>query len=105
VTSRIVHHLMDGVHPEQLESAEAAAQSVPGVLAVHARGRWMGRRLVLEVEGVLPAGTSLAEAGEIGRRIEAAVHQAVGECRFVQWIPICGERTMFPPSSRADSNH
>jgi divalent metal cation (Fe/Co/Zn/Cd) transporter len=89
VTSRIVHHLMDGVNPEQLKCAEAAAQSVPGVLAVNARGRWMGRRLILEIEGALPAGTSLKQADEIGRQVSIAVHRAVNEARFVQWIPIC----------------
>jgi divalent metal cation (Fe/Co/Zn/Cd) transporter len=49
VTSDIVGHLMDGVDPDVLARAAAAADSVPGVLAVEVKGRWTGRSLRLEV--------------------------------------------------------
>jgi cation diffusion facilitator family transporter len=42
VTSEIVHHLMDGVEPENLEAARQAARGVPGVYDVAVRGRWDG---------------------------------------------------------------
>jgi hypothetical protein len=61
--------------------------SLPGVQNVLVQGRWMGRSLVLDVEGCLPAETSLAEAETIGRAADKAVHTAVHEARDVRWIP------------------
>jgi cation diffusion facilitator family transporter len=87
VTRYIVDHLMDGIDPGHLAAAEDAARSVSGVLGATARGRWMGRCLVLEVEGELSPGTELASAGAIGRRVEEAVHEAVPQARRVAWIP------------------
>ena len=87
VTGEIVHHLMDGVEPETLEAARRAASDVPGVEDVVVRGRWMGRSLMLEVEGQLPPGTSLAQAEEVGRAVELAVNDATEDARHVSWIP------------------
>jgi divalent metal cation (Fe/Co/Zn/Cd) transporter len=56
VTSDIVVRLMDGVDPQLLARAEAAALQVPGVEHVHARARWMGRSLIVDIEGFM-AGT------------------------------------------------
>jgi cation diffusion facilitator family transporter len=96
VTSEVVHHLMDGVEPEFLSAAEAAARSVSGVLCATARGRWMGRSLTLEVEGLLDADTSLQRAREIGRQVENAVHEAVRQVRQVSWIPAPRARSPSP---------
>lgn len=85
VTSEIVVHLMDGVEPEVLVAAEAAAVTVPGLGHVHVRGRWVGRSLVLEVEGFLPGATSLDAADALGGRVQAAVAAAVPGCRAVVW--------------------
>jgi cation diffusion facilitator family transporter len=87
VTNEILHHLMDGVEPEHLEAAREAACSVPEVLDVAVRGRWMGRSLTLEVEGRLPGETSLGRAEEIGQAVEVAVRNAVDDVRHVTWIP------------------
>jgi len=87
VTTEILHHLMDGVEPERLETARQAAVSVPEVRDVAVRGRWMGRSLTLEVEGQLPGETALARAEEIGQAVEAAVRDAVEEARHITWIP------------------
>ena len=87
VTSEIVRHLMDGVEVEHLEVARQAASGVAGLRDVLVRGRWMGRSLVLEVEGRLPGETSLADAEEVGRVVEEAVRTAVEEARQVRWIP------------------
>jgi cation diffusion facilitator family transporter len=86
VTREIVHHLMDGVDPIDIDAARDAALGVDDVPDAAVRGRWMGRSLVLEVEGRLPADTSLAKAESIGRQVEAAVHDAVPAARRVQWI-------------------
>lgn len=86
VTREIVHHLMDGIDPSDIDAARDAALRVDGVREVAVRGRWMGRSLAIEVEGRLPAETSLAKADSIGRQVEAAVHDAVPAARRVQWI-------------------
>lgn len=85
VTMDMIEHLMDGVDPGQLEAAETAARTVPGVQAAKARGRWMGRSLVVEVEGELPDRCSLQEADEIGHRVKHAVLDAVHEVSEVRW--------------------
>lgn len=87
VIREIVHHLMDGVEPEHLQAARQAAESVPGVEHVDVRGRWMGRSLALEVEGEVPAATTIEQAERIGCRVEQAVYGVVEEARRVKWIP------------------
>jgi cation diffusion facilitator family transporter len=87
VTSEILEHLMDRVRPELLAQAEAAALSIAGVRHSHIRGRWMGRSLLLEVEGFVPSGTSVDAAEALGREVEAAVAAAVPESRAVLWCP------------------
>jgi cation diffusion facilitator family transporter len=87
VTRDIIRHLMDGVEPEHLEAARQATQAVVGVHAALVRGRWMGRTLILEVEGRLAPETTLAQAEQIGQAVESAVHSAVEEVRQVIWIP------------------
>jgi cation diffusion facilitator family transporter len=87
VSSEIVRHLTDGVETEHLEAARLAAAGVPGLQNVLVRGRWMGRSLVIEVEGQLPGETSVAEAEVTGRAVEEAVRVAVEEVRQVSWIP------------------
>lgn len=93
MTREIVHHLMDGVDPTDIGAARDAALRVDGVRDVAVRGRWMGRSLVIEAEGKLPAETSLAKAESIGRQVEAAVVDAVPAARRVDWIarPISGD--------------
>jgi divalent metal cation (Fe/Co/Zn/Cd) transporter len=45
VTAEVVHRLADGVDPSVITTAEAAAESVPGVIHAHARALWTGRTL------------------------------------------------------------
>jgi cation diffusion facilitator family transporter len=87
VTSQVVHHLMDGVDPEQLAAAEEAVRQIAGVRRARVRARWMGRSLMLDVEGELAGGISLAEATAMAPAVEDAVHAAVEEARAVCWIP------------------
>ena len=86
VTRDILRHLMDGVDPSDLQAAADAAREVNGVTDVVVRGRWMGRSLVIEVEGTLPAETSLARAESVGRQVESAVRDAVPAARRVRWL-------------------
>jgi cation diffusion facilitator family transporter len=88
VTEKVVHHLMDGVEPDHLAAAEEAVSALPGVRAVRVRGRWMGRSLVLEVEGELASSTSLSQAHSLAPAVEDAVHSAVEEARVVRWLPV-----------------
>lgn len=62
-------------------------EAVPGVEKAGVRGRWMGRSLVLEVEGQVAANLSVAEANALGGPVEDAVHDAVDEARRIVWIP------------------
>jgi len=98
VTVEVVHHLMDGVDPAHLLAAVAAAKSVGGVGPVSARARWLGRSLVIEVDGELDRSTTMDEADVLGRRVEAAVHRAVGEAQAVHWHPHCANDQTVPLS-------
>ncbi|MHB1486127.1 MAG: cation diffusion facilitator family transporter [Acidimicrobiales bacterium] len=86
VTAELLHHLMDGVEPESLEMAQAAAHAVPGVLGTEARGRWTGRTLRLEVVALVNPTTTLGGGGEIGRAVQDAVFDAVNEARVVEVV-------------------
>ena len=94
VTSDIVHHLMDGVEPEHLAVAETAARSIPGISGVAARGRWMGRTLMIDVDGELAPATTLEEAERIGRQVTTAIQAADEEVRQVRFTPRAGATTI-----------
>ena len=86
VTSQVVHRLMDGVEPEDIAAAHAAALTVDGVHDAIVRGRWMGRSLTFEIQGQLDGDTSISVAHEVGVRVERAVRRAVPTARNVQWL-------------------
>lgn len=87
VTGDLLGHLMDSVDPEVLAAAVGAAEAVPGVVHVHARARWMGRSLVVEVEGFLDPATPLGEGEALQARVSEAVAADIPESRAVLWIP------------------
>jgi len=87
VTSEIVHHLMDGVDPEQMEEVRKAAEGVAGVESALVRGRWMGRSLIVEVEGAVAPETPMAESGRLAEQVEKAIFESVHQVRKVVWIP------------------
>lgn len=60
MTSDIAHHLLDGVDPGILVTAETVATQVPGVKHAHTRARWTGRTLRVEVEGFVDPDTTRA---------------------------------------------
>jgi cation diffusion facilitator family transporter len=87
VTSEVVGHLMDGVDPELVLQAETTALEVEGVEHVHVRARWSGRSLLFDIEGFIPATSTLDRAERVGREVERAVSAAIPESRAVLWSP------------------
>jgi divalent metal cation (Fe/Co/Zn/Cd) transporter len=77
VTSDVVHRLMDGIDPAIIHQAETAAAAVPGVVHAHARARWTGRTLHVEVEGWVDAELTTRQADILGRRVAAVVEQLI----------------------------
>ena len=69
VSSDVAHHLMDGVDPNIVTTAEAVAATVPGIRHAHAHARWTGRTLRVEVEGWVDPDTSVGAADELGREV------------------------------------
>src|SRR6201996_2604533 len=85
VTADIAHHLLDGVDPEIITTAETAAIEVPGVQHAHARARWTGRTLRVEVEGFLDSETSLATADQVGRSVASLLTSRIPDMQSFTW--------------------
>ncbi len=77
----------DGVDPGVLAAAETAVSTLPGVGHVHVRARWVGRSLLVDVEGFVPGGTTVEATEALGLQVEQAVMRAVPESRAVLWSP------------------
>ena len=87
VTSDVVGHLMDSVDPQILSRAESAALAVPGVDHVHIRARWLGRTLLVEIEGFMMGSIPLEDAEATGSLVRDSIQAAVPEARAVVWSP------------------
>ena len=87
VTSDIGRRLLDGVEPGVITTAEDAAASVPGIGHAHARARWTGRTLRVDVEAWVDPALSVGDAERLGRRVADAVHLAIPEARVVAVSP------------------
>ncbi|MGH3765601.1 MAG: cation diffusion facilitator family transporter [Pseudonocardiaceae bacterium] len=87
VTTDIGHRLLDGVDPGVITAAEDAAAGVPGVRHAHARARWTGRTLRIEIEGWVDPALPVATADQLGHQVIDAVHEAVPEARAVTVTP------------------
>ena len=85
VTADVVHRLADGVDPDLITSAEAAAGSVDGVIHAHARARWTGRTLRVEIEGWVDPGLTVAEADSLGQQVAVQVTEQVPDMRSFTW--------------------
>ena len=85
ITADIADRLLDGVDPEIIATAEAVATGVPGLTHAHARARWTGRTLRVEVEGFLDPATPLAVADRIGRSVASALAPQIPEMRSFTW--------------------
>jgi cation diffusion facilitator family transporter len=86
VTSDIVHRLADGIDPAVITTAEAAAGSVPGVIHAHARARWTGRTLRVEIEGWVDPDLTARDADAIGREVAAALSRQLPDAGSLTWI-------------------
>jgi cation diffusion facilitator family transporter len=85
VTTDVAHRLLDGVEPEIIQTAERVAAEVPGVHHAHARARWTGRTLRVEVEGWLSAVTTIAESDRIGQDVADLLAHHLPEMRSFNW--------------------
>ena len=86
VTADVLHRLADGVDPELITRAEAAAGSVPGVIHAHARARWTGRTLRVEIEGWVDPGLAARDADALGRLVADQVSRQLPEAGRLTWI-------------------
>jgi cation diffusion facilitator family transporter len=85
VTTDVVHRLADGVDPDVITTAEAAAGSVPGVIHAHARARWTGRTLRVEIEGWVDAGLPARDADALGRLVAGALSRQLPQAGSFTW--------------------
>lgn len=86
VTADVVRRLADGVDPEVIAAAEAAAGDLPGVVHAHARARWTGRVLRVEVEAWVDPGRTARDADALGREAAAAIATALPDAGSFTWI-------------------
>jgi cation diffusion facilitator family transporter len=85
VTSDVVHRLADGVDPEIIHAAEAAAGSVPGVVHAHARARWTGRTLRIEIEAWVSPDLTARECDALGRTAADAIATQIPQAGNLIW--------------------
>jgi len=85
VTKDVVHRLADGVDPDVITTAEAAAGSVPGVIHAHARARWTGRTLRVEIEGWVDPELPAKDADTMGRQVADHLAHQLPEAGSFTW--------------------
>ncbi len=87
VTKDVVHRLADGVDPAVITAAETAAGSVDGVIHAHARARWTGRTLRVEIEGWVDPDLTVSSADALGQQIAQAIASQLPEAGSFTWTP------------------
>ena len=85
VTKDVVHRLADGVDPGIITAAETAAGSVPGVIHAHARARWTGRTLRIEIEGWVDPELPAKDADAMGRLVAGQLSRQLPEAGSFTW--------------------
>lgn len=85
VSKDVVHRLADGVDPDVITTAEAAAGSVPGVVHADARARWTGRTLRVEIEGWVDPDLPAKDADAIGRLVADELSDQLPEAGSFTW--------------------
>ena len=90
VTADVVRRRADGVDPSVITSAESAAGSVPAVLHAHARARWTGRTLRVEIEGWVDPSLPARDADAIGREVAVALARQLPEAGSLTWASRAG---------------
>jgi cation diffusion facilitator family transporter len=86
VTADVLRRLADGVDPDLVTRAEAASGSVPGVVHAHARARWTGRTLRVEVEGWVDPELPARDADALGRLVAGQISRQLPEAGSFTWI-------------------
>ena len=86
VTADVLRRLADGIDPEVIDRAEAAAGSVPGVVHAHARARWTGRSLRIEIEGWVDPGLAVRDADTLGGQVADQLSRQLPEADSFTWI-------------------
>jgi divalent metal cation (Fe/Co/Zn/Cd) transporter len=77
--------LADGIDPAVITSAEAAAGSVDGVIHAHARARWTGRTLRVEIEGWVDPELTVSSADALGQQVAQAVARDLPDAGSLTW--------------------
>ena len=90
VTADVVHRLADGVDSSIITTAESAAGSVPGVLHAHARARWTGRTLRVEIEGWVDPDLPARDTDAIGRQVATALARDLPQTGSITWASRAG---------------
>jgi len=85
VTADVMRRLADGVDPDVIRTAETAAGSVPGVIHAHARARWTGRTLRVEIEGWVDPDLSARDADALGRLVADEISRQLPEAGSLTW--------------------
>jgi cation diffusion facilitator family transporter len=85
VTADVIRRLADGVDPAVLASAESAAGGLPGVIHAHARARWTGRVLRVEIEAWVDPDLTARAADALGRQAAQAVSRQVPDMGSFTW--------------------
>jgi cation diffusion facilitator family transporter len=85
VTADVMHRLADGVDPDVISRAEAAAGAVPGVIHAHARARWTGRTLRVEIEGWVAPDLTARQADALGRQVADEISRRLPEAGSFTW--------------------
>jgi cation diffusion facilitator family transporter len=85
VTADVVRRLADGIDPAVISAAETAAGSVPGVIHAHARARWTGRTLRVEIEGWVDPDLPARDADALGRQVADALSRQLPEASSLSW--------------------
>jgi cation diffusion facilitator family transporter len=85
VTADVMRRLADGVDPDVITRAEAVAGSVPGVVHAHARARWTGRTLRVEIEGWVDPDMTARDADTLGRQVADELSRQLPDAGSLTW--------------------
>jgi cation diffusion facilitator family transporter len=86
VTTDVITRLADGVDPAVITTAESAAGTIAGVIHAHARARWTGRVLRVEIEAWVDPGLTAREADALGRQAAETVARHLPDLGSFTWI-------------------
>ena len=110
VTADVARRLADGVDPVVITTAEAVAGSVPGVIHAHARARWTGRTLRVEIEGWVDPDLPRRDADALGRQVASSLARQLPEASSLTWTVRAGpvaelDHMSEPDPARTPAEH